>query len=234
MTAQNVQPRAQAAPLFVAAMVSGQGRGSNLGALIEACQAGQVNARISVVIGTRSDAPALDRARNAGVDVAVVSPRKYEHDDALYGRTILRILHEHKIGLICLAGYMRRLPVAVVSEYHGRVMNVHPALLPFFGGQGMYGERVHQAVLDSGMKVSGCTVHFVDEQYDTGPIIVQATVPVEEGDTVASLAHRVLNEEHRAYVGAVRLFADGRLRIEGSRVHVLPIGECRVEPGVDS
>jgi phosphoribosylglycinamide formyltransferase-1 len=109
-----------------------------------------------------------------------------------------------------------------VQAYAGRVMNIHPALLPLFGGKGMYGEHVHRAVLESGVKVSGCTVHFVDEHYDTGPIIVQRCVPIEEEDTWETLAARVLAQEHQAYVQAVKLFAQGRLRIEGKRVRILP------------
>ena len=225
MTADHVPPSSQSAPLSIAALVSGQGRGSNLGALIEGCAFGNIGCRIAVVVGTRADAPALERARNAGVAVTVISPRKYGDDDAGYASAILEVLHRHKVELICLAGYMLKLPLSVVSEFSGRVMNIHPALLPFFGGRGMYGEHVHQAVLDSGMKLSGCTVHFVDEQYDTGPIILQSAISVEEDDTPATLGHRVLAEEHRAYVRAVQLFAEGRLRIEGRRVRVLPDGE---------
>ena len=212
-------------PLSIAVMVSGQGRGSNLGALQEACLSGAIAGRIAVVIGTRADSPALERARAAGLTVSVISPRKYEEDEAGYANVLLRILERHKVGLICLAGYMRRLPAHVVADYAGRIINVHPALLPLFGGQGMYGEHVHQAVLESGMKVAGCTVHFVDEQYDTGPIIVQTAVPVLEEDTPQSLAARILPEEHRNYVRAVQLFATHRLRIEGRRVVVLPESE---------
>ncbi|HZP81410.1 MAG TPA: phosphoribosylglycinamide formyltransferase [Chthonomonadaceae bacterium] len=213
---------ASAAPLQIAVLVSGKGRGTNLGALLAACASGQIPGRIAVVIGTRADAPAMERAREAGVDAVVLSPRKYEDDEAGYADALLRALQRRNVGLICLAGYMRKLPLPVIEAYRGRIMNVHAALLPLFGGQGMYGEHVHRAVLESGMKVSGCTVHFVDEQYDTGPIIVQTAVPVLEEDTPETLAARVLPEEHRAYVRAVQLFAQGRLRLEGRRVRVLP------------
>jgi len=206
--------------LQIAALVSGQGRGSNLGALLDACASGQIAGRIAVVIGTRSDSPALERARAGGAAVTVLSPRKYEEDEAGYAEALLRILRRHRIGLICLTGYMRKLPPAVVSAYAERIMNIHPALLPLFGGKGMFGEHVHRAVLESGMKVSGCTVHFVDEHYDSGPIIVQQAVPVHDADTPATLAARILPEEHRAYALAVQLFASGRLRIEGRRVRV--------------
>lgn len=217
-----MSPAAPAPPLSIAVLISGHGRGTNLQALLDACAAGQIAGRIAVVIGTRSDAPALERARAAGVAISVVSPRKYQDDEAGYAAALLRLLQRHEAGLICLAGYMRKLPLSVIETYHNRILNVHPALLPLFGGRGMYGEHVHRAVLESGMKVTGCTVHFVDAQYDTGPIVLQTAVPVLDDDTPETLAARVLPEEHRAYVRAVQLFAAGRLRVEGRRVFVLP------------
>jgi formyltetrahydrofolate-dependent phosphoribosylglycinamide formyltransferase len=212
-------------PCKIAILVSGHGRGSNMAAIIDACQSGDVPASVSVVVGTRRDAPAMERARTAGVETVVLSPRAFDGDDQAYADAILQILAQRKIDLVCLAGYMRILPSSIVAAYRNRVMNIHPALLPLFGGPGMYGEHVHKAVLESGMKLSGCTVHFVDEQYDTGPIVVQAAVPVEDCDTPESLAARVLGAEHRAYVDAVRLFARGRLRTEGRYVRVLPEGD---------
>jgi phosphoribosylglycinamide formyltransferase 1 len=205
-------------PLRMAVLLSGPSRGSNLQALLDACAAGKIAGQIVAVIGTRADAGALDLARKAGAAAIVVSPRKYEGDVAAYGEVLLRQLRRHDVDLVCLAGYMLRLPPSVVAAYSLRVMNVHPALLPLFGGRGMYGEHVHRAVLESGMKVSGCTIHFVDEQYDTGPIIVQSAVPVLDDDTPQSLAARILPEEHRAYVEAVSAFAAGRLRVHGRRV----------------
>jgi phosphoribosylglycinamide formyltransferase 1 len=207
--------------LPIAVMVSGTGRGSNLGALIAACASAEIAGRIAVVIGTRADSPVLERARAASVPTVVISPRKYENDEAGYGDTLLRALTRRDVGLLCLAGYMRKLPPAVVAAYRHRIMNIHPALLPLFGGKGMYREHVHQAVIESGMKVSGCTVHLVDEEYDTGPIVVQRTIPVLDDDTPEMLAARLLPEEHRAYVQAVQLFAAGRLRVEGKRVRVM-------------
>ena len=203
-------------------MVSGHGRGSNMAAIIEACQSGEAPATVGLVLGTRRDAPALERAQQAGVETVVISPKRFEGDDSAYADAVLTALAQRKIDLVCLAGYMRILPGPVVAACRNRVMNIHPALLPLFGGPGMYGEHVHEAVLASGMKLSGCTVHIVDEQYDTGPIVVQLAVPVEEGDTPATLAARVLEAEHRAYPAAVRLFAQGRLRVEGRCVRVLP------------
>jgi phosphoribosylglycinamide formyltransferase-1 len=204
----------------IAILVSGHGRGSNMAAIIDACQRGEIDGWVVLVIGTRREAPALQRATEKGVPTCVISPRNLTEEE--YAHRLLHALSEAKADLVCLAGYMRLLPTPVVQAYAGRVMNIHPALLPLFGGKGMYGEHVHRAVLESGMKVSGCTVHFVDESYDTGPIILQRCVPVEEEDTWETLAARVLAQEHQAYVQAVQLFAQGRLRIEGKRVRILP------------
>jgi formyltetrahydrofolate-dependent phosphoribosylglycinamide formyltransferase len=204
----------------IAILVSGHGRGSNMAAIIDACQRGEIDGKVVLVIGTRDEAPALQRATEKGVSTEVVSPSKLGEEE--YAHRLLHALDEAKVDLVCLAGYMRLLPTPVVQAYAGRVMNIHPALLPLFGGKGMYGEHVHRAVLESGVKVSGCTVHFVDEHYDTGPIIVQRCVPIEEEDTWETLAARVLAQEHQAYVQAVKLFAQGRLRIEGKRVRILP------------
>jgi formyltetrahydrofolate-dependent phosphoribosylglycinamide formyltransferase len=204
----------------IAILVSGHGRGSNMAAIIDACRRGEIDGQVVLVIGTRREAPALQRAAEKGVCTRVISPRQLGEEE--YAQRLLHALGEAQVDLVCLAGYMRLLPVPVVRAYAGRVMNIHPALLPLFGGKGMYGEHVHQAVLESGVKVSGCTVHFVDEHYDTGPIIVQRCVPVEEDDTWETLAARVLVQEHQAYVQAVKLFAEGRLRIEGRRVRILP------------
>jgi len=204
----------------IAILVSGQGRGSNMAAIIDACQRGEIDGKVVLVIGTRDEAPALQRATEKGVSTEVVSPSKLGEEE--YARRLLQTLGDAQVDLVCLAGFMRLLPPPVVHAYAGRVMNIHPALLPLFGGKGMYGEHVHRAVLESGMKVSGCTVHFVDEHYDTGPIIVQRCVPIEEEDTWETLAARVLAQEHQAYVQAVKLFAQGRLRVEGRRVRILP------------
>jgi len=204
----------------IAILVSGHGRGSNMAAIIDACQRGEIDGQVVLVIGTRDEAPALQRATEKGVSTEVVSPSKLGEEE--YARRLLQTLGDAQVDLVCLAGFMRLLPPPVVHAYAGRVMNIHPALLPLFGGKCMYGEHVHRAVLESGMKVSGCTVHFVDESYDTGPIILQRCVPVEEEDTWETLAARVLAQEHQAYVQAVKLFAQGRLRVEGRRVRILP------------
>lgn len=207
--------------LRIAVLVSGHGRGTNLQALIDGCASGRISGEISLVIGTRSDAPALDRARAAGVTVTVISPKRFEGDDSAYGQALLESLKSREIGLICLAGYMRILPLEIVRAFRNRVLNVHPALLPKFGGKGMYGMNVHEAVLASGDSESGATVHLVDEQYDTGPIVVQERVRVEPNDTSETLAARVLAAEHRAYLEAIRLYAEGWVRVEGGRVSIL-------------
>ena len=204
--------------LRIAILLSGRhGRGSNMQAIAEACTNGQVDGEVAAVIGNFADSPALARAHALGLSACAVSSRQDEDADALLG-----LLRLYEVDLVCLAGYMRKVPDAVLAAYAGRMMNIHAALLPAFGGKGMYGQHIHQAVLDYGAKVSGCTVHFVDAGYDTGPIILQAPVPVEEDDTAETLAARVLTAEHRAYPQAVALFAQGRLRLEGRRVAILP------------
>lgn len=178
-----------------------------------------------LVSGNYANSPALERARNLGLATNVVpSPPSGAGPDAedAYGETLLAVLKDARPDLLCLAGYIRKLPDPIVSAYAGRIMNMHNALLPAFGGKGMYGSRVHQAVLEYGAKVSGCTVHFVDADYDTGPVILQIPVPVAEDDTPETLAARVLTAEHQAFPQAVALFAEGRLHIEGRRVHVAP------------
>ncbi|HET6453131.1 MAG TPA: phosphoribosylglycinamide formyltransferase, partial [Armatimonadota bacterium] len=153
------------------------------------------------------------------ISTAAISPKACGSDE-VYAERVLETLAQHKIDLVCLAGYMRILPSEIIKAYRNRVMNIHPALIPLFCGHGMFGEHVHQAAVDYGVKVSGCTVHFVDEQYDTGPIILQKVVPVEEGDTAETLAARILVQEHKAYPEAIQLFAQGRLRVEGRVVHI--------------
>lgn len=199
----------------IAVLVSGHGRGSNMQALIDACKEGRIRGTVVVVIGTRADAPAIARARQSGVPTVVVRPGT---DDADYGRRLLSVLTRFDVNLVCLAGYMRLLPANVVEAFRWRILNIHPALLPKFGGKGMYGERVHRAVIEAGETVSGCTVHFVDDQYDHGPILMQKQVPVLPDDTPETLAARVLPEEHRTYVQAVALVADGCVHIEDHKV----------------
>lgn len=209
-----------AAPLSLAVFVGPRGRGSNLLALHAAALEGRLSARIVAVVGSTETAPALERARGEGLPVAVVNPKAYDAEGDGYGDALLKVLREAGADSIALAGYLRRLPSPVVAAYRHRIVNIHPALLPSFGGKGMYGEHVHRAVLEYGAKVSGCTVHFVDEAYDTGPVILQKVVPVEEGDTPETLATRILPHEHAAYIEALQLLAEGRLAVKGRVVRV--------------
>lgn len=208
-------------PIAIAVLVSGKGRGSNMQAIIDACMSGKVNGEVALVLGVTDDAPAMERARAQGVKTLAISPKAYattqEYDDA-----ILQALKSHNIDLVCLAGYMRLLGIETVRFYTNRIMNVHPALIPMFAGKGMYGHHVHEAVIARGVKVTGATVHFVDEDYDRGPIILQSVVPVEDDDTPDTVAERVLHVEHQTYTDAVALFADGRLQVIDHRVRTLP------------
>jgi phosphoribosylglycinamide formyltransferase-1 len=186
--------------------------GSNLLAILTAIRAGRLPARAGVVISNNSDAGALERARRFGVPARHLSGRTHPDPEALDG-AILAALREHGVTLVVLAGYMRKLGPRVLAAYRGRVLNIHPALLPAFGGQGMFGLRVHQAVLAAGAAESGCTVHLVTEAYDQGPILAQARVPVLPGDTPESLQARVLEQEHRLYAETLRRIAAGELAL---------------------
>ena len=175
--------------------VAASGRGSNLGALLEALGDGR-EAEVVLVLSNRAAAPALDLARERGIAAVVLA-------DFRNGAEWLGLLERHGAELLVLAGYLKLVPSEVIARYRGRILNVHPALLPAFGGPGMYGHRVHEAVLASGVAESGCTVHLVDEEYDRGAILGQRRVPVLSGDTPDTLAARVLTEEHRILPAAV-------------------------------
>lgn len=204
-------------PLRIGVLIGGGGR--TLLNLVDRLQGDAIPATVGCVLATRENLPGVARARERGLDVTVLPLLDHREPDSFHD-VLTQLLSDAEIELICLAGYMRWLRVD--APFRGRVMNIHPALLPAFGGKGMYGEHVHRAVLDYGAKVSGCTVHFVDDEYDRGPIIVQRACPVEEGDTPESLAARVFEEECAAYPEAVRLFAEGRLAVEGRSVRILP------------
>jgi formyltetrahydrofolate-dependent phosphoribosylglycinamide formyltransferase len=178
--------------------VLASGRGSNLQALLDAMRPATAPGEIVLVISIVAAAGALARAREAGVATAVICP------DGQDAAELLGLLRECRAALVVLTGYLKRVPDAVVAAFRGRMLNVHPALLPAFGGPGMYGRKVHEAVLASGMRVSGATVHVVDEQYDHGPVLAQWPVPVRSGDTPETLAHRVLEVEHRLLPAVVR------------------------------
>lgn len=201
-------------PLAVGVLASG--RGSNLQALLDAAARPGYPARVVIVIADRERAPALVRAEAAGVPAVFLDPKGYE-DRAAYDTALSERLERAGVELVCLAGFMRILGPAFVRAWRGRVMNIHPALLPAFPG--LHAQR---QALEYGVKVAGATVHFVDEGVDSGPIILQAAVPVEPDDTEETLSARILAEEHRLYPEAVRLYAEGRLQVEGRRVRVLP------------
>ena len=182
--------------------VLASGRGSNLQAIIEHFDnlARERVATVVLVASNRADSPALLRAATASIDIASFNP----NDD---GSELLALLQKFRIDLVVLAGYLKRIPPKVISEYAGRIINIHPALLPAFGGEGMYGARVHEAVIASGATETGVTVHVVDNEYDRGPILAQWRIPVEESDTVETLAARVLNVEHVVYPRVVEMVA---------------------------
>jgi phosphoribosylglycinamide formyltransferase-1 len=201
-------------------LVSGRGRGTNLQAIIDACERGETKAQVAVVISTNPEAGAVERARRHNVEALVVDPKQFASQED-YERELVRRLQERSVDLVCLAGYMRKLSPLFIGAWRNRILNIHPALLPAFGGQGLYGHHVHEAVIESGAKFSGVTVHIVDEEYDHGPIVLQTVVPVLDDDTPDTLAARVLEQEHKLYPQAIRLFAEGRLRVEGRRVKVV-------------
>lgn len=180
----------------VAVFISGSG--SNLQALIDAAKGGILDARIGLVVSSRADAYGLERAEKAEIPTFLFKPKQYETSEEA-SNALLDQLREHNTQYIALAGFMKLLPEAVVREYSGRIVNVHPALLPKYGGKGMYGHHVHKAVIASGDKESGVTVHLVDEIYDNGRILEQTRVPVMPDDTPEMLAERVLRQEHKLY-----------------------------------
>ncbi|RPI03547.1 MAG: phosphoribosylglycinamide formyltransferase [Calditrichaeota bacterium] len=206
-------------PLRLAAFASG--RGSNLAAILEKIDTGKLDAQVVLVLSNNSDAGALDIARQHGIPAMHIS-RKQFNDDQTYENALLTALADSQTELVILAGYMKKIPVSIVRTFQGRMLNIHPALLPSFGGQGLYGHFVHEAVLAFGCKVSGVTVHLVDAQYDTGAPVMQRSVPVLEEDTAETLAARILKEEHQIYAEAIQLFAEGRVRLDGRRTKILP------------
>ena len=200
--------------------VLASGSGTNLQAIIDRAADGRLDAEVVLVISDVADAFALERARLAGVEAAFINPRDFPNR-AAFDRALIENLRDHGVELIALAGYMRITTDEFVDAFAGRIMNIHPSLIPAFCGKGMHGLRVHQAALDYGVKITGCTVHFVTKEVDAGPIIIQRAAPVLDDDTAETLSARVLEQEHQAYSEAIQLFAQGRLKVEGRRVRVL-------------
>lgn len=203
----------------IAVLVSGGG--TNLAALIAAVNDGTItNAEIAVVISNNKNAYALTRAKDAGIEALCISPKDYDSRDD-FNHELVAALQERKIDLVVLAGYLVIIPDIMVKSFSGRIINIHPSLIPSFCGTGYYGLKVHEAVLARGVKVSGATVHFVDEGTDTGPIILQKAVPVEEGDTPEVLQRRIMEQaEWKILPEAVNLYANGRLTISDGRVSI--------------
>jgi phosphoribosylglycinamide formyltransferase-1 len=204
----------------IAVLVSGGG--SNLQSIIDATESGYLQVEIAVVISNKGDAYGLTRARNHGIPTQVVKHGDFDSREAFEAR-LIEVLEEQKVDLVALAGFMRVLTPHFVQHYHHRIINIHPAILPSFPGT--HGQK---QALDYGVRFSGCTTHFVDEGTDTGPIIIQAVVPILPDDTEESLGSRILREEHRIYPESLKLWSEGRLLIEGRKVKILPAGTTEV------
>lgn len=203
-------------PLRLGVLVSGSG--TNLQSILDHCRKGKIDAVTAVVISNRPQAYALTRARQAQVPTVVVENKLFATREEFDAR-LVEILREHRVELVCLAGFMRLLSPVLIQAFPNRILNIHPALLPAFPGL-----EVQKKALEHGVRFSGCTVHVVDEGCDTGPIVIQAVVPVAPEDTPDTLAARILKQEHRIYPRAIQLFAEGRITLEGRRVHVRDAG----------
>ncbi|MFQ5569244.1 MAG: phosphoribosylglycinamide formyltransferase [Rhodothermales bacterium] len=212
-----MKPIAPDTPMRLAVFASGGG--TNFQAILDAVALGTLPVTIALCLSNKPDAGALARAEGHGVATAVLDRRAFE-DEKAYVKAMLEALEGHAVNFIALAGYMRKVPSEVVHAFPNRMLNIHPAMLPAFGGKGMYGRRVHQAILSYGVRWTGATVHLVDEEYDTGPIVLQEPVPVLPDDTPETLAARVLQVEHRLYPEALRLFAEGRVTVDGRLVRI--------------
>ena len=199
----------------VAVLLSGSG--TTLQNFIDHIDRGELDVTIACVVSSRKKAYGLERARKRGIPAIAVHRKDYENL-ADFNRDIWDAIREHEADLVVLAGFMSLLDIP--DDYLGRIINIHPALIPAFCGKGMYGHHVHEAVLEYGVKLTGVTVHFADAEYDHGPIILQDTVPVLEDDTPDTLAERVLVKERELYPKAIQLFAEGRLHLEGRRVRI--------------
>ncbi|MFH1824092.1 MAG: phosphoribosylglycinamide formyltransferase [Candidatus Firestonebacteria bacterium] len=197
----------------LAVLVSG--RGSNLQSIIDACESNQIKAEVKVVISDKKDVHSLERAKKYNIKNFFIDPKVFSNKEE-HEKAILKIIDEENTDLICLAGYMRLLTNYFVRKYKGRIINIHPSLLPSFPGACGPSDA-----LQYGVKISGCTVHFVDEGEDTGPIILQSVVSVKDDDTIESLSARILTEEHKIFPEAINLFANKRLEIEGRRVKIV-------------
>jgi len=195
------------------------GGGTTLQNIIDHIEAGKLDANIACVVSSRPDVFGLERAAKHGLPTATVSRKEFAADVEAFNAAVWNVLRQYDLDMIALAGFMSLLHVP--PEFENRIMNTHPALIPSFCGKGMYGHHVHEAVIEYGCKTSGATIHFVDEHYDHGPIILQECVPVLDDDTPDTLAERVQAMERKLYPEAIQYFAEGRIRVEGRRVRIL-------------
>ena len=200
--------------------VFASGRGSNFQAIINAIDTGFLPARVVVLVSNKSDAGAVEIAREYNISTKHLSQKMFSSEDVL-ADAMLEVLDKYQAEFIALAGYLKKIPARVIRQYQNRIVNIHPALLPLFGGEGMYGHRVHEAVIANGKKISGATVHLVDEEYDRGPIILQKTVAIAPDDTPDTLAAKVLKIEHEIFPLALKAFAEGRVKVEGRKAWIM-------------
>lgn len=204
--------------LKIAVLISGGG--SNLQALIDAVEQGNINGKIAVVISDKENAYGLKRAKEHNIEGIAINKKSFD-SKTNFDAEMSKQLRSRNVDLIILAGFLSILPMDIIKEYEGKIINIHPSLIPSFCGNGFYGEKVHKAVIEYGVKVSGATAHFVDEGTDTGAIILQQAVTVTDEDTAETLAAKILVVEHWLLVKAVALFCDGKLTIQGRRVKIL-------------
>jgi phosphoribosylglycinamide formyltransferase-1 len=197
--------------------VLASGRGSDLKSIIRSQKSGKINSKVAIVISNNSNSGALNIAKSYQIPNFHLSQKMFTSESD-YVNKFLGLLKNYDIDLIVLAGYMKLIPVEIVRKYKNRILNIHPALIPSFCGKGLYGLKVHEAVLNYGAKVTGVTVHLVDEEYDTGPIVLQKTVKVKDDDTPESLRKRVLKWEHKMYPEVIKLFESKKFNIEGRKV----------------
>jgi phosphoribosylglycinamide formyltransferase-1 len=199
--------------------VFASGRGSNFQAILNAIDTGFLPVRVVVLISNKAEAGAMEIARARKISTHHLSRKMFSSEEAL-ADAILEVLEKNHAEFIALAGYLKKIPAEIIRRYRNRIINIHPALLPSFGGEGMYGHHVHESVIASGEKVSGATVHLVDEAYDRGPIVLQKTVDIMPDETPESLAAKVLKVEHEIFPLALKAFAEGRVKVEGTKVWI--------------
>jgi phosphoribosylglycinamide formyltransferase-1 len=193
------------------------GGGTNLQSIIDNVKLGNINGEINIVISNKKDAYGLNRAKMAGIETLYINRKNFSNDEE-FNMEIIKELKKRNIDLVVLAGYLKVLSKDFICEFRGRIINIHPSLIPSFCGKGCFGEKVHQMVLEYGVKVTGATVHFVDEGTDTGPIILQKAVFIDQNDTINTLKEKVLCVEHEILVEAIKLYCEGKLSLQGRKV----------------